>query len=119
MYVEDKVSHRGPFPIDVTATQTVIELKRQIAKEFEIPMEVQRWILGKELVTDDGTTLKDHKITEGCPVFLYLVAPGELWHRKCSNLAIILEIVRISSTNYRSFFAFYFHFNPRLELFLT
>lgn len=113
MYVEDKVSHRGPFPIDVTASQTVIELKRQIAKEFEIPTEVQRWILGKELVTDDTTTLKDHKITEGCPVFLYLVAPGEFWH------AIILEIVRISSTNYRSFFAFYFRFNPRLELFLT
>ena len=77
MYVEDKVSHRGPFSIDVTETQTVADLKAQIAREFEIPVEVQRWILGKELVVDDCNTLKDHAITEGCPVFLYLVAPGK------------------------------------------
>ncbi|CAG9772764.1 unnamed protein product [Ceutorhynchus assimilis] len=75
MYVEDKVSHRGPFPIDVTESQTVAELKQQIAAEFEIPVEVQRWILGKELVVDDNSSLKHHNITEGCPVFLYLVAP--------------------------------------------
>ncbi|XP_050295227.1 uncharacterized protein LOC126735315 isoform X2 [Anthonomus grandis grandis] len=75
MYVEDKVSHRGPFPVEVTESQTVAQLKEQISREFEIPVEVQRWILGKELVTDDNSTLKDHKITQGCPVFLYLVAP--------------------------------------------
>lgn len=76
MYVEDKVSHRGPFPIDVVETQTVAELKRQIARDFEIPEEVQRWILGKELVEDDTSTLKDHQVAPGCAVFLYLVAPG-------------------------------------------
>ncbi|XP_066254774.1 uncharacterized protein [Euwallacea similis] len=75
MYVEDKVSHRGPFPIDVTETQTVAELKQQICREFEIPVEVQRWILGKQLVVEDTSTLKDHKITQGSAVFLYLVAP--------------------------------------------
>lgn len=77
MYVEDKVSHRGPFPIEVTADQTVAELKAQIEKEFEIPADYQKWILGKELVTNENSTLKDYNITtEGCPVFLYLVAPG-------------------------------------------
>ncbi|XP_030748992.1 uncharacterized protein LOC115877061 [Sitophilus oryzae] len=75
MYVEDKVSHRGPFPIDVQESQTVLDLKEQIFREFEIPVDVQRWILGKELVTNDSATLKDHHITEGCPVFLYLVKP--------------------------------------------
>lgn len=78
MYVEDKISHRGPFPLEVTETQTVAELKKQVEKEFEIPVNVQRWILGKELATDDNATLKDHNITtERCPVFLYLVAPGK------------------------------------------
>ncbi|XP_044750521.1 uncharacterized protein LOC123310898 isoform X2 [Coccinella septempunctata] len=76
MYVEDKVSHRGPFPFQVRSEQTVGELKKQVEKEFEIPVDVQRWILGKELATDDKTTLKDNNITEGCPIFLYLVAPA-------------------------------------------
>ncbi|KAG5873636.1 hypothetical protein JTB14_022370 [Gonioctena quinquepunctata] len=75
MYVEDKVSHRGPFPIEVFPDQTVAHLKIQIENEFEIPVAYQRWILGKELVTNDNSTVKDHNITEGCPVFLYLVAP--------------------------------------------
>ncbi|KAI4464573.1 ubiquitin conjugating enzyme 7 interacting protein-related [Holotrichia oblita] len=77
MFVEDKLSHRGPFPIQVTAEETVGELKKQIEKDFEIPANVQRWILGKELATDDKSTLKDHHVTtNGCPVFLYLVAPS-------------------------------------------
>lgn len=75
MYVEDKISHRGPFPIQVKQEQTVGELKIQVAKEFEIPVAVQRWILGKELASEDSATLKDVGVTtEGCPVFLYLVA---------------------------------------------
>ncbi|KAJ8973999.1 hypothetical protein NQ317_002395 [Molorchus minor] len=73
MYVEDKVSHRGPFPIEVTADQTVADLKRQIENEFEIPVDYQKWILGKELVTNEKLTLKDYNInTEGCPVFFVL-----------------------------------------------
>ncbi|XP_072377051.1 uncharacterized protein [Diabrotica undecimpunctata] len=76
MYVEDKVSHRGPFPVDVSPDQTLAQLKIQVEREFEIPMAFQRWILGKELVTDDNARLKDYGIVkEGCPVFLYLVAP--------------------------------------------
>lgn len=78
MFVEDKISHRGPFPLQVQETQTVLDLKKQVEREFEIPANVQRWILGKELVTNENATLKDHNITtEGCPVFLYLVAPGK------------------------------------------
>ncbi|GJQ82784.1 hypothetical protein Trydic_g13487 [Trypoxylus dichotomus] len=77
MFVEDRLSHRGPFTIPVNAEQTVGELKEQVEKDFEIPTNVQRWILGKELATDDKTTLKDHHVTtNGSPVFLYLVAPN-------------------------------------------
>lgn len=76
MYVEDKISHRGPFPINVKLNQTVAELKIQIERDYEIPRNVQRWILGKELAVDDNSTLKEHNVTvEGCPIFLYLVAP--------------------------------------------
>lgn len=76
MYVEDKISHRGPFPIKVKPNQTVRELKLQVEREFEIPVAVQRWILGKELASNDNATLADVRVnTEGCPIFLYLVAP--------------------------------------------
>ncbi|XP_065164081.1 LOW QUALITY PROTEIN: uncharacterized protein [Atheta coriaria] len=75
MYVEDRLSHRGPFPIEVFNEQTVLELKQQVQREFEIPIEVQRWILGKELAGNDKTTLKELNVTQGCPIFLYLVAP--------------------------------------------
>lgn len=37
---------------------------------------MQRWILGKRLADDDSSSLEQHKVTsEGCPIFLYLVAP--------------------------------------------
>ncbi|KAL3282863.1 hypothetical protein HHI36_006023 [Cryptolaemus montrouzieri] len=75
MYVEDKISHRGPFPLQVRPEQTVGELKKQVEKEFEIPINVQRWILGKELAIDDDATLQANKLTHGCSIFLYLVIP--------------------------------------------
>lgn len=76
MYVEDKISHRGPFPIVVSENQTVKQLKVQVENEFQIPAMVQRWILGKQLATDDNACLNDFQLTaEGCSIFLYLVAP--------------------------------------------
>lgn len=77
MYVEDKISHRGPFPLQVTAVMSVAELKTLVEEKYKIPRDVQRWILGKELATNDCATLDDHQIsTTGCPIFLYLVAPS-------------------------------------------
>ncbi|XP_047116877.1 uncharacterized protein LOC124797853 isoform X1 [Schistocerca piceifrons] len=76
MYVEDKVSHQGPIPIQITPKMTVADLKQKVQLEFEIPAGVQRWILGKELASDDSKTLEEHNINaNGCPLFLYLVAP--------------------------------------------
>ncbi|GLH09616.1 RanBP-type and C3HC4-type zinc finger-containing protein 1 [Gryllus bimaculatus] len=76
MYVEDKVSHQGPIPLQVTPGMTVAELKQKVEQQFEIPVAVQRWILGKMLASDDNKTLEEHNVsTNGCPMFLYLVAP--------------------------------------------
>ncbi|XP_052120675.1 uncharacterized protein LOC113205707 isoform X2 [Frankliniella occidentalis] len=76
MYVEDKLSHQGPIPLQVTPSMTVGELAAKVAREFQLPEHVQRWILGKQLAQDLQRTLRDHNVSEsGCPVFLYLVAP--------------------------------------------
>ncbi|KAG7171630.1 RanBP-type and C3HC4-type zinc finger-containing protein 1-like [Homarus americanus] len=76
MYVEDKNSHQGPITFTVMASMTVGELRKKVCQDFGFPPEVQRWILGRRLADDDNHTLEHHKVTtEGCPIFLYLVAP--------------------------------------------
>ncbi|XP_075212986.1 uncharacterized protein LOC142319512 [Lycorma delicatula] len=76
MYVEDKVSHQGPIPLMISPNFTVAQLKLKVEREFEIPVAVQRWILGKQLAADDSVVLMDVGInTPHCPIFLYLVAP--------------------------------------------
>ena len=56
---------------------TVAELKTKIHTEFEIPTNVQRWIIGKNLADHDEATLVELHAVDGSPVFLYLVAPGK------------------------------------------
>jgi len=76
LYVEDKVSHQGPFEVQVWRSMTVAQLKRQVERQFELPVAVQRWILGKALASDDNATLQQLGVTRPHhPVFLYLVAP--------------------------------------------
>ncbi|XP_018335072.1 titin homolog [Agrilus planipennis] len=76
MYVEDKISHRGPFPIKVKGSTKVSQLKLRVERDFEIPINVQKWIIGKQLASDDNATMNELNIyDEGSPLFLYLVAP--------------------------------------------
>lgn len=55
---------------------TLLQLKGKIFNEFQIPTNVQRWIIGKRLADDDDATLESLNAVEGLPVFLYLAAPG-------------------------------------------
>lgn len=59
---------------------TIAELKTKIHTEFEIPANVQRWIIGKNLADYDEATLDELHAVDGSPVFLYLVAPGNPNH---------------------------------------
>ncbi|XP_075733606.1 ranBP-type and C3HC4-type zinc finger-containing protein 1 isoform X7 [Rhipicephalus microplus] len=78
MYVEDRKSHVGPFSLPVHPEMTVSNLKKKVEAEYNIPARVQRWILGKNLATDDGATLEHFGVSHSaCPVFLYLVSPAE------------------------------------------
>ncbi|XP_012524845.2 uncharacterized protein LOC105830206 [Monomorium pharaonis] len=75
MYIEDKLAHQGPIPLQLPTRMTVAELKTKIHTEFEIPTNVQRWIIGKNLADHDEATLEELHAVDGSPVFLYLVAP--------------------------------------------
>lgn len=65
---------------------TVAELKTKIYTEFEIPTNVQRWIIGKNLADHDEATLKELHAVDGSALFLYLVAPGNLIHSICLSI---------------------------------
>ncbi|XP_076648036.1 uncharacterized protein LOC143356322 [Halictus rubicundus] len=75
MYIEDKLAHQGPIPLQLPSRMTVAELKAKVHAEFEIPTNVQRWIIGKNLADRDAATLNELQAVDGSPVFLYLVAP--------------------------------------------
>ena len=78
MFVEDKTSYNGPIALRVNPKMSVAELKDLVHCEFEIPIGVQKWILGKSLVDDETSTLASHGISKnGQKIFLYLVAPGK------------------------------------------
>ncbi|KYN36328.1 RanBP-type and C3HC4-type zinc finger-containing protein 1 [Trachymyrmex septentrionalis] len=78
MYIEDKLAHQGPIPLQLPTRMTVAELKTKIHTEFEIPTNVQRWIIGKNLADHDEATLVELHAVDGSPVFLYLVAPDSV-----------------------------------------
>ena len=78
MFVEDAVSAQGPIVVEVNPAITVADLKVQIETEFEIPVDVQKWILGKNLVSEDSITLHSQGVdVDGAEIFLYLVNPGK------------------------------------------
>lgn len=60
----------------LSLNMTVTELKKKVFTEFEIPTNVQRWIIGKNLADNDDYTLNDLKAVNKSSIFLYLVAPG-------------------------------------------
>ena len=92
MFVEDKTSYNGPISIRVSPKLTVEELKDYVHCEFEIPIGVQKWILGKSLVEDEKSTLLSHGISKnGQKVFLYLVAPGILNRHTLFNYPVKLD----------------------------
>ncbi|XP_012276073.1 uncharacterized protein LOC105697376 [Orussus abietinus] len=77
MYVEDKLAHQGPIPLLLQRNMTVAQLKNKVFAELEIPTSVQRWIIGNNLANDEAT-LEELQISEGAPVFVYLVAPDKV-----------------------------------------
>ena len=93
MFVEDKTSYNGPISIRVSPKLTVEELKDYVHCEFEIPIGVQKWILGKSLVEDEKSTLLSHGISKnGQKVFLYLVAPGIINRHTMFNYQLKLSV---------------------------
>ncbi|XP_015790185.1 uncharacterized protein LOC107367038 [Tetranychus urticae] len=78
LYIEDKQSRQGPFPVQLYPSMTVKMLKLKIEGDFGFPVHFQSWILGKCLATNEDNCLSTYGITSsGCPIFLYLLSKSE------------------------------------------
>ncbi|KAJ8686573.1 hypothetical protein QAD02_022367 [Eretmocerus hayati] len=73
LYIEDRQAHQGPIPLRLPMNMSVAQLKAKVQIEFDIPANVQRWIIGKNLVHNDELTLDELQALNDSPVFLYLI----------------------------------------------
>nr|XP_032529557.1 uncharacterized protein LOC116779402 [Danaus plexippus plexippus] len=77
IWVEDKEAARGPIRMKVKRKAVMGDLKRQADAVLGLEIRLQRWIIGKNLCTNDDTPLltlagPDFK----APFYLCLVEPG-------------------------------------------
>lgn len=73
VHVEDRVADRCFVTIKVRAFDTIADLKRKMMILHNLPMEVQRWIIGKKIHPDNTTLYQCGVRTAGHTLYLYLV----------------------------------------------
>lgn len=56
--IEDKETQKGPISIRVKPWVKLIDLKRKMEKEHDIPVHLQRWFIGKEKFTNYLANIK-------------------------------------------------------------
>lgn len=62
------------------------ELKIKISKEYDIPTNVQRWMINKIVANRDDMKLDEFQTTNDSTIFLYVVAPGDFFFNQFSSL---------------------------------
>ena len=86
-FVEDEHEQKGPFDIDIELNWPVSRLKDAVQNKYQLPTEVQRWIICNKLVSDDTIPLKKLGIVDEMgKIFVYLVHPKPTWEnmtKKC------------------------------------
>lgn len=76
VFIEDRLTHRGPFQLVVEPTTTLKTLKETMERDHDIANNTQRWILGRRLANKDLTTLDEYGVNSAnCSLFLYIVVP--------------------------------------------
>ncbi|GFR93944.1 RanBP-type and C3HC4-type zinc finger-containing protein 1 [Elysia marginata] len=74
VHVEDRVADRCYVTITVKALDTIEDLKRQMMVLHNLPMEVQRWIIGKKIHPDQMTLYQCGVRGPGHTLYLYLIS---------------------------------------------
>ncbi|XP_049283510.1 uncharacterized protein LOC125763889 isoform X1 [Anopheles funestus] len=76
VFIDDKVSHKGPMRMTLGGFATLAQLKAKLYNEYQIPVAVQRWRCDDQPLEDDARTLYDYGIqTSDRTLFVYIVQP--------------------------------------------
>uniref|UniRef100_A0A182M3Z3 RanBP-type and C3HC4-type zinc finger-containing protein 1 n=1 Tax=Anopheles culicifacies TaxID=139723 RepID=A0A182M3Z3_9DIPT len=76
VFIDDKVSHKGPIRMTLAGFATLAQLKAKLCNEYQIPVAVQRWRCDDQPLEDDARTLYDYGIqTSDRTLFVYIVQP--------------------------------------------
>ncbi|KAK3757638.1 hypothetical protein RRG08_000151 [Elysia crispata] len=93
VHVEDRVSDRCYIIITVKAVDTIEDLKRKMMILHNLPMEVQRWIIGKKIHTDQTTLYQCGVRGPGHTLYLYLVTARSVGLSKANYEAQLQAIM--------------------------
>ncbi|XP_046542359.1 ranBP-type and C3HC4-type zinc finger-containing protein 1-like isoform X1 [Haliotis rubra] len=72
VHVEDRETSGCPVNLKVKPSDTIGDLKRKMFLEYEFPVEVQRWIIGRKIPQDRDTLHRCNIRSSGHTVYLYL-----------------------------------------------
>ncbi|XP_050078935.1 uncharacterized protein LOC126565770 [Anopheles maculipalpis] len=76
VYIDDKVSHKGPIRMTLAGFATLAQLKAKLYNEYQIPVAVQRWRCEDQPLEDDARTLYDYGIqSSDRALFVFIVQP--------------------------------------------
>uniref|UniRef100_A0A182Y9X3 RanBP-type and C3HC4-type zinc finger-containing protein 1 n=1 Tax=Anopheles stephensi TaxID=30069 RepID=A0A182Y9X3_ANOST len=76
VYIDDKVSHKGPIRMTLAGFATLAQLKAKLCTEYQIPVAVQRWRCDDQPLEDDARTLYDYGIqTSDRTLSVFIVQP--------------------------------------------
>lgn len=57
VWVEDREATRGPINLNIGKRNVLADLRREAEKSLDIPTNLQRWIIGRTLCSDNNTPL--------------------------------------------------------------
>ncbi|XP_052864692.1 uncharacterized protein LOC128271275 [Anopheles cruzii] len=77
VYIDDKMSHKGPLRMKMAAFGTLGQLKQKLCNDYQLPVAVQRWRWDDRPLEEDAKTLFDYGIqTNDQTLHVYLVQPA-------------------------------------------
>ncbi|XP_058057013.1 uncharacterized protein LOC131208326 [Anopheles bellator] len=77
VYIDDKMSHKGPLRMKMAACGTLGQLKQKLCNDYQLPVAVQRWRWDDRPLEEDTKTLFDYGIpmNDQTTLHVYLVKP--------------------------------------------
>ncbi|XP_039433101.1 uncharacterized protein LOC120415583 isoform X1 [Culex pipiens pallens] len=74
VYINDKNSRKGPLKVSVSSTLTLAQWKLKFARDYGIPLAIQRWVCNDLYLSNERKTLYDYGVDVDHVLQLYIVS---------------------------------------------